>query len=240
MPRLPRFVLPGHPHHVTQRGNNRQQVFFDEQDYEAYRRSLFAEAAAHEVKILAYCLMPNHIHAICVPAEKQGLTRLFRKLQGAFSRYTNLRRERCGHLWQERFYSCVMDSGHNFQAMAYIEQNPVRAGLVAQPSEWAWSSARIHLNAAGSGHGLDLEFWSRFYTPVQWNLALSTSVAHEDWIRRFRSSSQRGYAFADEEFIARYQEDANRNLKPGKPGPKPGRPRRIHPLCRAASAAPAA
>jgi REP element-mobilizing transposase RayT len=127
MPRLPRFVLPGYPHHVTHRGNDRQRVFFDAQDYLVYRRALFAAAGEHHVAILAFCLMPNHIHAICVPREKNGLTRMFGRLQSGFSRFSNVRRDRCGHVWQERFYSCVMDHNHTFRAMAYIEQNPVRA-----------------------------------------------------------------------------------------------------------------
>jgi putative transposase len=133
-----------------------------------------------------------------------------------------VRRERCGHLWQDRFYSCVMDSGHTVQAMAYIERNPVRARLVGAPEDWAWSSADVHLNGSDPAGKLDLEFWSRFYTPAQWKLALATSVFEEGWIRRFRSSSERGYAFADEEFIDRFQKDSNRNLRPVKPGPKPG------------------
>lgn len=222
MPRLPRFVLPGYPHHVTQRGNDRQRVFFDEQDYNLYRRMLFSHAAKHQVAILAYCLMPNHIHAVCVPTEKTALTRLFRGLQGDYSRYLNVRRERCGHLWQARFYSAVMDHNHTFRAMAYIEQNPVRAALTPKAEDWSWSSARIHLAGQDHDGNLDTRLWSQFYTPSQWNIALATSIDDEAWIRRFRDSSHRGYAIADEQFIAQFQAGANRNLIPAKPGRKPG------------------
>ncbi len=220
MPRLPRFVLPGYPHHVTHRGNDRQRVFFDAQDYLVYRRALFAAAREHQVAVLAFCLMPNHIHAICVPREKNGLTRMFGWLQSGFSRFSNVRRDRCGHVWQERFYSCVMDHNHTFRAMAYIEQNPVRAALAGRAEDWEWSSAQVHLAGHDPAVGLDLRLWSGFYTTEQWQLVLSRSIDDEDWIRRFRSSSQRGYVLGDEEFIAQIQAGTKRNLQPRKPGPK--------------------
>ncbi|MCL4796239.1 MAG: transposase [Bryobacteraceae bacterium] len=239
MPRLPRFVLPGYPHHVTQRGNDRQQVFLDEQDYGVYRRRLFAAAAEYEVTVLAFCLMPNHIHAICVPRHETGLTRMFRRLQGGFSLYSNVRRARCGHLWQERFYSCVMDHNHTFRAMAYIEQNPLRAALVQRAEDWPWSSAGVHLAGEDPARELDLRAWSDLYTPAQWKLVLATSLADEAWIRRFRSSSQRGYALADEQFIAQFQAGAHRNLSPAKPGPRAKRLKHTRPDARSAAIAQA-
>lgn len=148
MPRLARLVVPGFPHHVTQRGNRKQRTFFATGDYRAYIDLLAAAKARAEVEILAYCLMPNHVHFVSVPRHKDGLVKLFKEAHRKYTRRINLSHDWRGHLWQERFHSSVMDENHLMSCVRYIELNPVRAGLCREPQDWIWSSANAHLRKA--------------------------------------------------------------------------------------------
>ena len=142
MPRRARLVVPGYPHHVTQRGNRRQQVFYSEDDYLAYLdllRVLTDDAGAN---IWAYCLMPNHVHLIVVPQRSDSLAALFGLAHRRYARRINEAREWKGHLWQERFHSVVMDEAHLLAAVRYVELNPVRAGLCSRPEDWPSTSSR--------------------------------------------------------------------------------------------------
>jgi putative transposase len=144
MVRLPRLVLPGLPYHVTQRGNRREQTFFEDGDYIFYR-TLLAEAAAKAgAEIWCYCLMPNHVHVIVVPADADGLRGTFADAHRRYTSFINARHRWTGHLWQGRFGAVVMDEKHLGHAMRYVSLNPVRARLVDRAEDWPWSSARAH------------------------------------------------------------------------------------------------
>ena len=145
MPRFPRLVVPGCPHHVTQRGVRRQRTFFDETDYRAYLWLALELAGDWPVTFWAYCLMPNHVHAVVVPEQPDSLSKYFAILHRRYARRTNLRHEWRGHMWQKRFFSVVMDEPHCLTALRYVEMNPVRAGICRKPEEWPWSSARANL-----------------------------------------------------------------------------------------------
>jgi putative transposase len=127
MARLRRIVLPGIPHHVTQRGNRRERVFFEEGDYALYLDLLSEAAARSHVAIWAYCLMPNHVHIIAVPSDEDGLRRTFRYVHRHYTGYINARMRVTGHLWQGRFSSVAMDEAHLVCALRYVALNPVRA-----------------------------------------------------------------------------------------------------------------
>ena len=129
MPRLARIVVPGEPHHITQRGNRRMQVFFSADDSGAYKALLAEFCAKAEVEVLAWCLMPNHVHLVLVPSDKDGLRRALGETHRRYSKLINQREGWRGHLWQERFHSFAMDEDHLIEAVRYIELNPVRAGL---------------------------------------------------------------------------------------------------------------
>jgi putative transposase len=145
MARLARIVLPGVPHHVTQRGNRRERVFFEDGDYALYL-DLLAEAAARaQVAIWAYCLMPNHVHIIAVPGDEDGLRRTFRYVHRHYTGYINARMRVTGHLWQGRFSSVAIDQAHLVSAFRYVALNPVRARLVERAENWRWSSTAAHL-----------------------------------------------------------------------------------------------
>ncbi len=152
MARIARFVVPELPHHVTQRGNRRERVFFSDDDYALYRDLLGEACVKAGVAVWAYCLMPNHVHLILTPATSDGLARALGKAHRRYSAFVNARMRVTGHLFQSRFGSVVMDEAHLMAAARYVALNPVRARLVARAEDWPWSSARAHL--AGRGDGL--------------------------------------------------------------------------------------
>lgn len=145
MARLPRLVLPGIPHHVTQRGNRRERTFFEDGDYALYL-DLLAEASTQAgVTIWSYCLMPNHVHIIAVPGDADGLRRTFRHVHRHYTGYINARQRWTGHLWQGGFSSVAMDEPHFVTALRYVALDPLRARLATRAQDWPWSSARAHL-----------------------------------------------------------------------------------------------
>ncbi len=144
MARQARVVVPGLPHHVTQRGNRRQPTFFADHDYQLYRTILADALARCAVEVWAYCLLPNHVHLILVPSDETGLARGVGEAHRRYTTAVNQREGWTGFLWQGRFASCPMDDDHLFAAARYIELNPVRAALAPTPYDWPWSSAAAH------------------------------------------------------------------------------------------------
>jgi putative transposase len=144
MPRIARAVTVGHPHHITQRGNYRQAVFQGDEDYLQYVEWLKSYSTKYSLKIWAYCLMGNHVHFISVPMEPDSLAKTFNTLHMRYSQYFNMRNKATGHLWQGRFFSCVLDERHLCAGIRYVETNPVRAGIVKKAEDYKWSSAPSH------------------------------------------------------------------------------------------------
>jgi putative transposase len=148
MPRRLRAVAVGYPHHVTQRGNDRRTVFTDTDDYARYRQWLACYAGKYGLDIWAYCLMPNHVHVVAVPTTEGALAMVFNLVHMQYAKYRNGKSRATGHLWQGRYFSCVLDEPHVYAAVRYVELNPVRSGLAGSAGEYAWSSARSHLSGA--------------------------------------------------------------------------------------------
>jgi putative transposase len=151
MPRAPRLVAPGLPHHITQRGIRRKTTFFNFADYLAYLALVRKYQQVAQIDIWAYCLMPNHVHMVVVPHRENSLAKFFGPVHSQYAARVNAAHEWQGHLWQQRFYSAVMDERHALLAMRYVELNPVRAELCACPEEWRWSSARTNLGVEADG-----------------------------------------------------------------------------------------
>lgn len=146
MPRTARVVVPGLPHHVTQRGVRKQQVFFDPADYLLYLALLNSVCTRVGVAIWAYCLMPNHAHAIAVPQRRDGLAKAFGRTHQLYAVQINAQHGWQGHLWQERFGSTPIDTDEYLLTCArYVERNPVEAGICRRPEDWPWSSVHAHL-----------------------------------------------------------------------------------------------
>ena len=148
MPRLARVTVPGLPHHVTQRGNRRQRVFFSEEDRQLYLRLLREQSRRYGVAFWAYCLMDNHVHVIAVPERPESLARVFGEAHRCYTTLVNQREGWTGYLWQGRFASFPLDEAHGYAAIRYVERNPVEAGLVTRAEDYHWSSARSHVHKA--------------------------------------------------------------------------------------------
>jgi putative transposase len=144
MPRVARVVCAGLPHHVTQRGNRRNPVFFDDGDRLAYLALLSDYSNRHAVEVLAYCLMTNHVHLVLRPATAEALRCALRPLHMRHTQRVNRRHDWKGHLWQGRYFSSPLDEDYLWAAIRYVELNPVRACLVDRAEEYPWSSASAH------------------------------------------------------------------------------------------------
>lgn len=145
MPRASRIVAVGYPHHITQRGNYGQVLFETSSDYLQYLAWLKEYSEKYSFRVWAYCIMNNHVHFVGVPMEDDSLARTFNTLHQRYSLCFNKKRDVRGHLWQGRFYSCVLDERHLYAAIRYVENNPVTAGIVPKAHDYQWSSARAHV-----------------------------------------------------------------------------------------------
>ena len=217
MARLARVIVPGLPHHITQRGNRRQQTFFGTDDYRAYLGLMAEWCRRHEVAVWAYCLMPNHVHMIAVPRHEAGLRRAIGESHRRYSLRVNRREGWTGHLWQGRFASFPLDERHLLAAARYVELNPVRAGLVRGPARWTWSSARAHL----SGEDDRLVRVAPLLDAVgDWRAFLAGGLDEAD-LAAIRKHERTGRPLGSDAFLARLERKLGRPLRRGKPGPKP-------------------
>jgi putative transposase len=214
MARLARLVIPGLPHHVTQRGNRRQQTFFCEDDYAAYVELMAEWCQERGVEVWAYCLMPNHVHLIGVPQSEDALARAIGEAHRRYTRRINFREKWRGYLWQGRFASFVMDEPYLLSAARYVELNPVRAGLVLDAADWRWSSATAHL----ARHDDALVRVAPLLAMVpDWRGFLNTAIAEEE-LGGLREHARTGYPLGNATFVERLERMVGRRLRPGKPG----------------------
>ena len=222
MARSARTIAVGHPHHITQRGNFGQEVFDTEEAREVYLDWLGECGSRHGVRVWAYCLMTNHVHLVAVPAREDSLGRCLREVHGRYSQRLNRRRQRRGHLWQGRFYSCPLDERHSWAAVRYVERNPVRAKLVERAEDYWWSSAAAHCGLRSEAL-LAPEFPPAGIVK-DWSAWLG-GEENEEAVRVLRRKTHAGDPCGDEEFIA-----ALERLLGGSLARRPvGRPRKAQP-----------
>jgi putative transposase len=219
--RIARVILEGVPYHITQRGNGRQRVFFEDRDYTLYLDLLRNNCTEQRLSIWGYCLMPNHIHLITMPERAAAMAQAMGRTNADFARYYNMRKRSCGHVWQARYHSTPLDAPHLWRAMAYVERNPVRAHLAACAEDYEWSSARPRLE--GRGDMLHLTPWQAKYDGPRWQEALRSSIDEEAFGQRLREASRRGRPLGDEEFVENLEKRCGRRLR-ARPV---GRPKKI-------------
>lgn len=230
MARLPRLTLPGYPHHVIQRGNNRQPIFMDRQDHETMWALLTEHAQRHRVAVHAYVLMDNHFHLLATPQTADGLPLMMQAVGRSYVRLVNNRHGRTGTLWEGRYRSTVLQPDrYLLPCMVYFDLNPVRTGLATQPLDYAWSS---HAHAMGrvidrliTPHAL---YWALGNTPFAREAAYAALVhagisAAEQ--AALTASALSGWALGDAEFVQGLQGETTRRLLKSAPG----RPRKTFP-----------
>jgi putative transposase len=218
MARIARIVLPDLPHHVTQRGNRRQEVFLREADYSTYLAILSEYTGRFGVEVWAYCLMPNHVHIVAVPHESKNLTRALGETHRRYTFWVNRREGWTGYLWQGRYASFPMDDTHLLLAARYIEQNPVRAGLCTRPEQWRWSSARHHLGLETDPVIAQSDLLHTFADDWHGFLNLSTKDEEMQLLRRHEGS---GRPLGDSAFIKLCETVSGISLSPRRRGPHP-------------------
>ena len=216
MPRIARIVIPGQPHHITQRGNRRQDTFFSTTDYRVYLRFMAEWCEKQRVDIWCYCLMPNHIHLIAVPKTEKSLARAIGEAHRRYTCYVNNKKKWYGYLWQGRFSSFPMDEHHLLTAARYIELNPVRAGIVADPSDYPWSSCRAHLNGSN-----DMLVNARALCGLvsDWTDFLHRGLSDEE-VEILKKHERTGRPLGNNQFIDTLEQLTTRILKKKKPGRK--------------------
>ena len=217
MARLARVVVPGVPHHVTQRGNRRQETFFGEADYAAYLSLLGEWCGRCGVAVWAYCLMPNHVHLIVVPRRADGLRRALGEAHRRYTRRINFREGWRGHLWQGRFASFAMDERYLLRAARYVERNPVRARLCRAPWRWRWSSAAAHV--AGRDDGV-VQVAPLLERVPDWKGFL-TEALEDEAAELLRRHERTGRPLGGARFLGRIERRLRRSVRPAKAGRKP-------------------
>jgi putative transposase len=215
--RLARLVIPGTPYHVTQRGNRRQQTFFEDGDYRLYLDLLSEAARRAGTSVWAYCLMPNHVHVIVVPSDEDGLRRTFADAHRRYTGFINARQRWTGHLWQGRFGAVAMDEEHLVHAARYVALNPVRARLCDKAGDWEWSSARAHL----AGHDDALARVAPLLDRVGDFSRFLGQPEDQQATRALRAAETTGRPVGARPWLEKLEQSTGRTLTPRKRGPKP-------------------
>jgi putative transposase len=216
MPRIARAIAIQHPHHITQRGNNRTDVFFDDRDRQFYLSTLKIYSQEWELDIWAYCLMTNHVHILAVPSTDESLSRSTGRANLVYTQHINRKYNRSGRLWQNRFFSSIVESEPYLWAVArYIECNPVRAGVVKNPEQYHWSSCNAHVTGIGDGLVTGKDWLDEVSRKTYKDFLKAEDRETEQAIRRATST---GRPLGSEEFIKRIEEELSRQLLPRKAG----------------------
>ncbi len=223
MARQPRFTVPNYPHHIVQRGNNRQAIFRTDADYQAYLGLLLEASRQHKVAIHSYVLMTNHVHLMATPQDEVGLSLMVQQVGRSYVRRFNRQYERSGTLFEGR-YKCTLIQTERYllACMAYIDLNPVRAHMVEQPQDYPWSSyghyAGLRTDSLVTPHP---QFWSLGNTPFAREAAyvalLSAGLSSTDE-RALTLATRRNGALGEEDFLVELEKATQKRVRPGLKG----------------------
>ena len=223
MARLPRLTVAGYPHHIIQRGNNRQAIFAVPQDYRTLLEMLDEHARKSQVAVHAYVLMSNHFHLLATPEAAEGIPQMMQAVGRRYVRYFNQRQARTGTLWEGRYRSTLIQAERYLLAcMVYIDLNPVRAGIAQEAAEYPWSSHAHYI-----GRQTD-----RLVTPhpLWWELGntpFAREAAYGELVQSGLSSSQeraltdsalRGWALGEADYVADLQRRTERRVTKARAG----------------------
>jgi putative transposase len=218
MPRAARVVLPGYLYHVTQRGNNRQFVFHEKNDYVLYLKHVEKYRDKYDVKIYAFCIMGNHVHFIIRPKKIDSMAKMFRGVNMRYAQYYQKKMEVSGHVWQGRYFSCLLSGSHIKESIRYVELNPVRAKMVEKAWQYPWSSARAHLGKPYNW--IQLEQIEDILKVENYKAYLQ-GKEDEDFLKRVREMTKKNLALGSSEFIVKLEGLLGRSVSP-----KMGRPKK--------------
>ncbi len=218
MPRSARIVIPGLPHHITQRGNRKQAVFFRDVDQEVYLSLFAAKCVQFAVSCPGYCLMTTHVHLVANPPVEEALAQVIGTTHLRYTQLLNAREGWKGHLWQNRFFSAPLDEIYRWRVLRYIELNPYRAGMVAAPEDYPWSSAAVHLGLRDAPPWLDMTEWANCWTPGTWRAYLNERTDAETDLTIIRGQTNLCRPIGSQSFIQHLEEQTGRCLHVGQVG----------------------
>jgi putative transposase len=208
MPRQARSVFANIPHHITQRGNRRNDVFFCDEDKDYYLELLHEYSIKHKVGILAYCLMTNHIHLILLPTTDDGLQKMLKPLHMRYSQYINKQQNTTGILWQGRFFSSPLDEQYTYYAFAYVENNPVAANMVANAIDYKYSSSRHHAGIKAD------KLITEYDIGVKQNeyLEYLQSMVKQKYFDILKTNTRKGLPCGSDDFVNKLSDKVGRDL----------------------------
>jgi putative transposase len=208
MPRIARVIIENYPHHITQRGSNREKIFLDDKDKNYFIKTLFEYCKLFKIELWAFCLMENHFHLLMVPQVTQSLGQCLHGLTFRYAQYFNNKYKHIGRLWQNRYFSCPVDKDEYLVGvLRYVEENPVRAGLAGSASEWPWSSV------TKTGF-TNLPKWVQELCNKSPNLGYITGSK----LSEIRRSTTSGRPLGNVKFYEHLEKKLERQLKPKKSG----------------------
>jgi putative transposase len=208
MPRQARSVFANIPHHITQRGNRKSDVFFCDTDKDYYLELLQEYSVKHKVEVLAYCLMTNHIHLILMPSTEDGLQKVLKPLHMRYSQYINKQQKTSGILWQGRFFSSPLDEQYTYYAFAYVENNPVEAKMVENAIDYKYSSAKHH-----TGLSVDKLITSYDIGVKQGDyLEYLQSMIKQKYSKILKTNTHKGLPCGSDDFIMKLSDKIGRDL----------------------------
>jgi putative transposase len=216
MPRIARTVITNVPYHISQRGNHRQDVFYTLQDRQRYLELLSQYASSNSLDIVAYCLMTNHIHLVAIPRRPDSMSRTVQTVHMRHTQAINLEKQWSGHLWHSRYFSTALDDRYFVQAIRYVEQNPVRAGLVRNAVDYPWSSAGFH---CGMTDKSDILHVAKNLDEIfdGWESFLN-EIPDKEVIEILRRRTMTGIPCGDEKFIRKIAKQIGREIMERKRG----------------------
>ena len=213
MPRLARTVFAEVPHHITQRGNRREEVFFTEEDYQIYLEWLQEYSKQYQLEILAYCLMTNHIHLVAVPGNENSLQEVLKPLHMRYAQRINRIKKWKGHFWQGRYFSSPMDEHYMWTTIRYVERNPVRARMVKSAERYSWSSAAGHCGLIADSVLSNKSKWNKLTEQVDdWSAWLSEGEDASE-LNIIRRNIEKGLPCGSDQFIKKLEKKIGRALQ---------------------------
>ena len=223
MARIARIVIPGYPHHITQRGVRSMDIFSSDECRVQYIQFMREQCRKHGLHILSYCLMSNHVHFVAVPEAKNSMALAIGEAHRLYTRMVNSRDDVRGYLFQGRFFSCPLDQQHLLACVRYVESNPVRViDNINHAWDYPWSSARYHAGFVESdpllGSQKHQTNYSKFLAEIgNWQEFLTSP---QDDMEKLREKTRTGRPCGDESFVCKIEKITGRTLRPQKPGPK--------------------
>lgn len=213
MPRIARAVAVECPHHITQRGNNRQDIFFVDDDRRVFLELLKEQSDKYGLEVLAYCFMTNHIHLVAIPHKEVSLANAVGRTAFRYTQYVNRMHKRSGHLREGRFYSCALDERHTWLAAKDVELNPVRARMCRLPWRYEWSSATAHTDEDEESLLVDLSKWYNMISAKQWRDELVAGL-NETEMSTIRLRTHTGRPLGTDSFISKLEKLIGRRVRP--------------------------